>query len=75
MNPALTPVLFRAVAAPVLTPPGPPCLVVVLHSGTGKKPRAMANLGENVGYLLAHPLRDRFVFCTPAEALRLLDLA
>jgi hypothetical protein len=75
LNLALTPVLFRAVAAPVLTPPGPSCLVVVLHSRTGKKPRAMANLGENVGYLLAHPLRDRFVFCTPAEALRLLDLA
>jgi len=75
LNLALTPVLFRALVVPVLLSPGPPCLVVVLHSSTGMKRRAMANLGKNLGYLLAHPLGDRFVFCTPAEAMRLLDLA
>jgi hypothetical protein len=75
LNLGLAPMLFRAVAAPALRVLELPCLVPVLHSRTGTTRRAMANLAANVDYLLAHPLRRRFRFSTPTDAVRQLSPA
>jgi hypothetical protein len=71
LNLALAPVLFRALAAPLLAADSAPCLVLPLRSDTGARPRQLARLQANIDYLLQHPARGRFAFCTPGEALDL----
>lgn len=71
LNPGLALVLFRALAARILKPDPPTCLVLPLRSNIGAKARGLATLRGNLEYLLTHPLRERFVFCTPSEALAL----
>ena len=72
LNLALAPVLFRAIAAPILGADPPPCLVLPIRSDVGARPHALRRLQANIDYLLRHPLRDRFAFCTAVQALELI---
>ena len=49
-----------------------PYLALTVSSAIGVKPRLLRNVKMNFSSLLMHPLADRFVFCTPAEALGML---
>ena len=56
----------------ILTSLERPYLALAISSATGIKPRHLRNLKMNFSSLLMHPLADRFVISTPAEAVIML---
>jgi glycosyltransferase involved in cell wall biosynthesis len=50
-----------------------PYLALKISSSIGIKPSLMRNLTRNISSFLMHPLADRFVVCTPAAALSMLN--
>ena len=66
------PLEFEWLTNTVLTTLERPYLALRVSSSAGVNPRLLRNLKMNFSSLLMHPLADRFVICTPAEALGML---
>jgi hypothetical protein len=73
LNPGRRPMFFRGVAAEALASGDGRHLVAVIRADAGGDHLEMARLRANMEHLLTHPLAERFVFCTPDRAIRLLE--
>jgi len=72
LNLAFNQMILSRIADGLLGIPWKPYLALVARTDIAISPDQRSNLQDNIGYLLSHPLVQRFAFETPAEAIRRL---
>lgn len=69
LNPFYNPPIFRQVMEGVLRSTENPYLALILRTDSVLHPYLRRNIKKNLKYLMTHPLKNRFVFSTPREAM------
>lgn len=72
LNLCFNPKLIARVLESLLYQEIVPCLTLTVRTDAGVRPVLRRNLEANLEILLNHPLREKFIFCTPAEAIDVL---
>jgi len=74
LNFGCEPVTFFHIARYILTRFDRPYLTLVMRSDVGVHPRLLRNMQINLSNIINHPMAPRFVFCTPPEAMKVLQM-